>query len=142
MALYANQQTIIINFTGEMVHKKDELNSDGTKKQFLQAMNWEPMLDIMAVLSGNEYLIYMYLMKWAGKEGGYQFSPADIEKHLGIGESTSQKTKKKFIELGILIKQSTNKYEFNPYPEGMKQKAELARAKYILKRENNSAADL
>ena len=133
MANYANQQRIIINFVEPLLHTKDQKDENGDTIQFCQPFNWEPMLNIMLVLNGNEYKVYMYLLKWAGK-GIYDFSPADLETRLNISESTSQKIKKRFIELGFFERISQNKFNFIPVPKNLKIQAQILQGQIILKK--------
>ena len=139
MAYYPNQDKIIIdlNDNNRLIHKKDELNADGTPKQFLKAVNWDVLEDILLVLSGNELKVYLYLLKWAG-QGYYDYSPADIIKVLNIGESTSQKIKKKFIELGFLVPQSNRTYKFNPSPDKLHKQAVQKFGEIMMKKEGHA----
>ena len=120
---YANQQVAHIQSLGPLEHKKDERRPDGTKKDFLVALNWDEKLNVMYVLNGNEYKVWDYFLKWRGKAEGYQISPADIEKRLNISESTFRRIKNRFIELKILVKTSTNDYDFVPYPPEIEEEA-------------------
>lgn len=120
---YANQQVARIQSLGSLEHKKDEKRPDGTIKDFLVALNWDENLDMLYVLNGNEYKVWLYFLKWRGKAEGYQISPANIEKALDISESTFRRTKKRFLELGILKQISPNIYDFIPYPPDIHKKA-------------------
>ena len=144
---YANQHKIYVEYKGDLLHKENQKNLDGSTAQFCQAFNWAPMMDVMSVLTANEFKIYLYILKWAGKTEGFNYAPADIEILLGIGESTAQKTKKRFIELGFLEPITTNTFKFNPTPKNLKQLSEIEMAKRIVDRERRThktpiAADL
>ena len=118
---YANQQVLYVQSLGALEHRKDEVRSDGTKKDFLVALNWDEQMDIMYVLNGNEYKVWTYFLKWRGSKRGYAISPADIEDKLKISESTFRRIKKRFIELGMLVKISSNTYNFFPYSAEIKK---------------------
>lgn len=110
MAQYANQKTIHIDLSSIEYHGQ-------TKEQWLKPLRWDPLIEAMGILSGNEFKIYMYLMKWAGGKQQYFFSPVDIAIRLDIGEDTARKALKTLISYGYLIKTNNNTYDFNPAPE-------------------------
>lgn len=110
MANYANQKTINIQSLDKIYH------TPNSSKQFLKAIDWEYLMKVMGVLSGNEFKIYLYILKWSGKKK-YFFSPADIQIRLNIGEDTARKAFKILIDYGFLKQSSTNMYEFDPMPE-------------------------
>lgn len=114
MSNYANQKLI----TGISVDKIK--HTQGTQESFMQPFKWDRMLKILFVLTGNEYKLYMYLCKWAGKTQ-YEFSPVDIANKLDFKEDTARKAFKKFIEYGILSPLNGNNYIFDPYPDKFEQ---------------------
>jgi len=111
MANYKNQLRINItddNFK-KIIHPKE------TQSSFLQPLEWDKIISVMNVLSGNEFKIYMYLLKWKGQEY-YDFSPTDLEIQLGLSENTIRKIRDNFIQLGFLVPISKNVYSFDPFP--------------------------
>lgn len=113
MANYANQNKII----GIPDAQKKIRHMEGDTGRWMQPFDWEKMQKIMHLLNGNEYKFYMYLFSWAGKEEGYNFSPADLNEKLNFGEDTARKIFKRFIEYGFLVKEYNHVYKFDSYPE-------------------------
>lgn len=109
MGQYANQKTINIDLSSIEHH-------ENIKEQWLKPLKWSPLIEAMGILTGNEFKIYMYLMKWAGGKKQYFFSPVDIAIRLDIGEDTARKAIKTLINYGYLIEKSKNIYNFNPAP--------------------------
>lgn len=109
MGQYANQKTINIDLSSIEHH-------ENIKEQWLKPLKWNPLIEAMGILTGNEFKIYMYLMKWAGGKKQYFFSPVDIAIRLDIGEDTARKAIKTLINYGYLIEKSKNIYNFNPAP--------------------------
>lgn len=105
----------------------------GSEIQFLKALNWEPLMNIMSDLSHSAFIIWIYLNKWRGK-GVYEFSPANIEDNFGISDVTIRKYKKELIDKGYLKPISTNRFIFIPYPENVQYRAAYEREQNHLKR--------
>lgn len=122
MANYRNQKTIQIEPFGELQHMGAE-----DKQQFLLALNWDALLNIMTDLDPPTYILWQYLLKWRGKDGGYDFSPADLKINFGWSENSSRKYLKNLEELGYLIEKTKNKYVLIPYPENVKMRAAFKR---------------
>ena len=110
MANYKNQNTITEISVEKIKHFA------GTDEAFMQPFSWDKMSKILFLLTGNEYKLYMYLLKWAGK-GEYQFSPSDISDKLNFKEDTSRKIFKTFVQYKILTQISNGHYIFDPYPD-------------------------
>jgi len=121
MANYKNQN-LITNISVDKI--KHITNSE---PNFLQPLDWNKLSKILFVLSGNEYKLYMYILKWAGKTE-YEFSPADIADKLDIKEDTARKIFKNFIQYGILTQTANHRYTFDPYPDTIEN---LYNAKYV-----------
>lgn len=130
MAFYANQKTIKIPSLEKIYH---DYNNKENPKSYLKGTDWEHLMNVMSVLSGNEFKIYMYILKWKGKEQ-YFFSPADIQIRLDIGEDTARKAFKTFTEYGFLKQISTNVFEFDPMPENFQKIATEKMGQRALKR--------
>lgn len=130
MANYKNQLRINItddNFK-KIIHPKD------TQSAFLQPLEWDKIMPVMNILSGNEFKVYIYLLKWKG-QGHYDFSPADLEIQLDISENTIRKIRDNFIKMGFLIQTSKNTYIFDPFPETILDIASIRRGERREKRE-------
>lgn len=112
MANYKNQNVVTDISVDNIKH------ITGKEEAFMQPFSWDKMSVILFLLSGNEYKLYMYFLKWAGK-GEYEFSPVDIAKRLNFKEDTARKAFKKFIEYKILTQIATHRYHFDPYPQGI-----------------------
>lgn len=110
MANYKNQNTITEISVEKIKHFA------GVDEAFMQPFSWDKMSKILFLLTGNEYKLYMYLLKWAGK-GEYQFSPSDISDKLNFKEDTSRKIFKTFVQYKILTQISNGHYIFDPYPD-------------------------
>ena len=121
MANYKNQNLI----TDIKVDKIKHIA--GTDEAFMQPFSWDKMSKILFLLSGNEYKLYMYLLKWSGKTT-YEFSPADIADKLNFKEDTARKAFKNFVQYGILIQIANHHYKFDPYPDTIEN---LYNAKYL-----------
>lgn len=104
---YQNQKEIYIDKSKitEMYNKKEEDN-------FLHSLSWIELLPILQELNGNEFKVWLYCMKWSGKDKFY-FSPATLTQEFGISESTAQRAFKRLEQLGYLVK---NKRGYNFYP--------------------------
>lgn len=130
MANYKNQLRINItddNFK-KIIHQKD------TQSAFLQPLEWDKIMSVMNILSGNEFKVYMYLLKWKGQDH-YDFSPADLEIQLDISENTVRKIRDTFIKMGFLVQTSKNTYIFDPFPETTADVATARRGERREKRE-------
>lgn len=134
---YKNQYKFIIDTLGPLEHKDEG--------QFLVALNWAELLDIVKVLSSSEFILWLYILKWRGKNkktnetGVYYFSPAEIEIETALSESTIHRAKKKLEQLGFLIKIGTKTYNFIPYPPQVKALAQQKVAEIILKHEQSNS---
>ena len=107
---YRNQ-TVIENITLNNIR-----HNEGVQEQWLQPLSWEKLCIPLGLLTGNEYKLYMYILKWAGK-GTYEFSPANLQIELGFKEDTARKSKKKLEEYGFLTLMRQNHYSFDPLPQ-------------------------
>ena len=106
---YLNQKEISVNkqLVNEMYNKEGE-------KDFLHSLSWEKLLLVTNELDGNEFKIWMYLMKFTGKDKFY-FSPAALTQYFNISESTAQRGFKRLEALGYLVKNSSVRgYDFHP----------------------------
>ena len=112
MANYKNQIRINIeeeNFK-KIIHPKE------TDSAFLQPLEWDKIMAVMNVLSGNEFKLYMYLLKWKG-QGYYDFSPSELEVQLDMSENTSRTIRSRFVQLGFLKQLKDKTYSFIPFPD-------------------------
>ena len=108
---YQNQKTIYIN-----KQRVGEMYNDPSKdEQFLHSLKWDELTPIIKELNGNEFKVWLYCMKWAGKDSFF-FSPATLIEEFNISESTAQRGFKKLETLGYLRKNNHNGYDF--YPRG------------------------
>lgn len=123
MANYKNQN-LITNISVDKIK-----HATGVEEAFMQPFSWDKMSKILFLLNGNEYKLYMYLLKWAGK-GEYEFSPADISNKLDFKEDTARKIFKTFIQYKILIPITNHHYNFDPFPDTIEN---LYNAKYMAK---------
>lgn len=135
MASYPNQTIINIGaIESPLLHLKDEKKQNGEAKQFLLALNWDELLNVMIDLEPPEFMLWQYLSKWGG-QGYYNFSPADLETNFGWSENSIRKYKDGLEKKGYLIKVSRTQYTFNPYPEIVEMRAAANREKNRMKRE-------
>lgn len=124
---YPNQDKIKIINDDKILHKEN------TEDQFIAALNWNPLLDVIMDLNPSEYVLWTYLLKWRGGDKEYDFSPAGIELQTGLSESTTRRIKDRFIRDGYLTLVKKKYYHFDPYPKGVHERAELKRAELALK---------
>lgn len=120
---YANQTSIKIKALGEIEH---EYNSP---EQYLAALNWNELLNVMSDLEPAEFVLWQYLLKWRGGEAIYNFSPIDLKVQFGWSENSSRKYKKSLENKGYLVKTSSKTFDFIPYPECVESRAALKREK-------------
>ena len=130
MANYKNQ--VRVNIEDEQFKKI--IHIKGTDGAFLQPLEWDKLISVMNVLSGNEFKLYMYLLKWKG-QGYYDFSPAEIEIQLDMSENTSRTVRNRLIQLGFLEQGNNKNYIFNPFPNNLEDLATLKRGERREKRE-------
>lgn len=130
MANYKNQNRININEDlGKIVHPAQ------TDSQFLIALEWEPLLNIMTDLTAPEFMLWEYILKWRGprKENNnqryYDFSPADLHILFGWSENSARKYLKELEKKRYIISQGKNSYVFVPYPEEVQGRAAIIREK-------------
>ena len=106
---YLNQKEIYFNKKeiSQMYNKEGETD-------FLHSLSWKELLPITKELNGNEFKIWLYCMKWTGKDILY-YSPATLIQEFNISESTAQRAFKKLELLGYLEKDLNRKgYNFHP----------------------------
>lgn len=136
MANYANQKTIEISNTtiDQVAHKKEDKDSN-----FLRAINWKYIELWQQVLSGNEFTLLIYILKWAGK-GTFDFSPAAIEIATQMSDTTATRARVTLEKLGFLkLKEDrTNLYEVNLNPPNLQELAAQKRAENIINRQNRN----
>ena len=119
MANYANQYTIKIEDLGRLKHETGD-------DQFLVALNWNELLDVMSDLEPPVFVLWEYLLKWRGKKDGYDFSPSDLKVRFGWSENSVRKYRKILEEKGYL-KLDGKTYYFSPYPSGVEDRARQIR---------------
>lgn len=107
---YKNQKEIFMN--------KEEIsqmynNPNNKDEQFLHSLKWDALLPVIRELNGNEFKVWLYCMKWAGK-GSFYFSPAALIADFNMSESTAQRCFKSLEQLGYLQTKSVNGYIFHP----------------------------
>lgn len=110
MGNYKNQITIK-NISVEKIK-----HIEGVEESYLQWLQWDAIMTCMSLLSGNEFKLYMYLLKWAGKTY-YNFSPVDIYRQLGFKKDTARSARKTLEEYGFLTLVKNGIYTFDPLPE-------------------------
>lgn len=108
---YLNQKEVYID--KKEVNKV--FNQEG-ENDFLHSLSWNKLLPITRELNGNEFKVWLYCMKWNGKDKFY-FSPASLTQDFNISESTAQRAFKRLEQLGYLVK-DPNKRGYNFYPCG------------------------
>ena len=130
MANYKNQKRININEDlGKIVHTAQN------DSQFLIALEWEPLLNIMTDLTAPEFILWEYILKWRGprKENNnqryYDFSPADLNILFGWSENSARKYLQELEKKQYIISQGKNSYVFVPYPEEVQGRAAIIREK-------------
>lgn len=133
MANYANQKTIEITnqHIDKIAHKPTENTS------FLRAIDWKYIEQAQQVLTGNEFTLLVYILKWAGK-GEFDFSPAAVEIATQMSDSTATRARATLEQLGFikLKEDKVNKYEIDLNPPGLEALAIQKRAENIVNRQN------
>jgi len=133
MANYANQKTIEIN--KESIDKV--AHAAGSNESFLRAIDWKYIEQAQQVLTGNEFMLLVYILKWAGK-GEFDFSPAAVEIATQMSDSTATRARTTLERLGFikLKDNKLNKYELDLNPPGLTALAAQKRAENIVNRQN------
>lgn len=133
MANYANQKTIEV--PKEAIDKV--AHSTNSKESFLRAIDWKYIEQAQQVLTGNEFTLLVYILKWAGK-GVFDFSPAAVEIATQMSDSTATRARMTLEQLGFikLKDNSANKYEIDLNPPGLEALAIQKRAENIVNRQN------
>lgn len=133
MANYANQKTIEI--------KKESIDRvahvAGSSESFLRAIDWKYIEQAQQVLTGNEFMLLVYILKWAGK-GEFDFSPAAVEIATQMSDSTATRARTTLEQLGFIkLKENrANRYEIDLNPPGLEALAIQKRAENIVNRQN------
>lgn len=133
MANYANQKTIEI--------KKESIDkvahTAGSNESFLRAIDWKYIEQAQQVLTGNEFMLLVYILKWAGK-GEFDFSPAAVEIATQMSDSTATRARATLEQLGFIkLKDNRfNRYELDLNPPGLAALAIQKRAENIINRQN------
>lgn len=133
MANYANQKTIEI--------KKESIDkvahAAGSNESFLRAIDWKYIEQAQQVLTGNEFMLLVYILKWAGK-GEFDFSPAAVEIATQMSDSTATRARTTLEQLGFIKQKEdrTNRYEIDLNPPGLEALAIQKRAENIVNRQN------
>lgn len=133
MANYANQKTIEI--TKESIDKV--AHNVGSNESFLRAIDWKYIEQAQQVLTGNEFMLLVYILKWAGK-GEFDFSPAAVEIATQMSDSTATRARTTLEQLGFIkLKDGKfNRYELDLNPPGLEALATQKRAENIVNRQN------
>lgn len=133
MANYANQKTIEIK--KESIDKVAHVT--GSNESFLRAIDWKYIEQAQQVLTGNEFMLLVYILKWAGK-GEFDFSPAAVEIATQMSDSTATRARMTLEQLGFikLKEDCTNRYEIDLNPPGLEALAIQKRAENIVNRQN------
>lgn len=133
MANYANQKTIEIK--KESVDKIAHVT--GSNESFLRAIDWKYIEQAQQVLTGNEFMLLVYILKWAGK-GEFDFSPAAVEIATQMSDSTATRARTTLEQLGFIKQKedSANRYEIDLNPPGLEALAIQKRAENIVNRQN------
>lgn len=133
MANYANQKTIEI--------KKESIDKvahvAGSNESFLRAIDWKYIEQVQQVLTGNEFMLLVYILKWAGK-GEFDFSPAAVEIATQMSDSTATRARATLEQLGFIkLKDNrSNRYEIDLNPPGLEALANQKRVENIINRQN------
>jgi len=103
----------------EIYNNSAEINkiwSRDNDKDFLHSLRWEQLVLVTSELNGNEFKIWLYLMKFNGiTNASFYYSPAALEQYFNISESTAQRGFKTLVSLNYLRKNDNNKgYTFYP----------------------------
>lgn len=125
---YKNQKRIYIPEELGIIEHKSNPNT-----QFLVALEWEQLLNVMTDLTAPEFMLWEYILKWRGKRPNendaryYDFSPANLYILFGWSENSSRKYLAELEKKKYLIAKSQNSYDFIPYPEEVKGRAAILR---------------
>lgn len=135
MANYANQKTIEVTNS----HIDKIAHQPSSNSAFLRAIDWKYIELAQQVLSGNEFTLLVYILKWAGK-GEFDFSPAAIEIATQMSDTTATRARQTLEKLGFikLKTDKTNKYEIDLNPPGLEELAIKRRAENIVNRQNKN----
>ena len=133
MANFANQKTIEIS----NAHIDKVAHVANTNASFLKAIDWKYIEQAQQVLTGNEFTLLVYILKWAGK-GEFDFSPAAVEIATQMSDSTATRARVVLETLGFIKQKEnkTNRYEIDLNPPGIAELAIQKRAENIVKRQN------
>ena len=133
MANYANQKTIEIK--KESIDKVAHIA--GSNESFLRAIDWKYIEQVQQVLTGNEFMLLVYILKWAGK-GEFDFSPAAVEIATQMSDSTATRARATLEQLGFIkLKDNrSNRYEIDLNPPGLEALANQKRVENIINRQN------
>lgn len=133
MANYANQKTIEIK--KESIDKVAHVT--GSNESFLRAIDWKYIEQAQQVLTGNEFMLLVYILKWAGK-GEFDFSPAAVEIATQMSDSTATRARTALEQLGFIKRKEdrANRYEIDLNPPGLEALAIQKRAENIVNRQN------
>lgn len=109
MANYANQKRIIVN--------TDTINKVAHQREgpFLRAIDWKYIEVAQFMLTGNEFTLLVYLLKWAG-QGYCDFSPKDVEAHTKMTKNTIYKSFETLCELGYIVQTGPGTYTMDLFP--------------------------
>ena len=109
MANYSNQLHIRLKDVEKITHTPKDGNC------FCPVINFKYEAAAMRRLNGNAYKIWRFLLRWNGK-GSFFFSPAAIQKELGVGENGATTARKELERCGYLTKveDKNNVYIFCP----------------------------
>lgn len=135
MANYANQKTIEIT----NAHIDKVAHVANTNVSFLKAIDWKYIEQAQQVLTGNEFTLLVYILKWAGK-GEFDFSPAAVEIATQMSDSTATRARTTLENLGFikLKENKSNRYEIDLNPPGLAELATQKRAENIVNRQNKN----
>lgn len=133
MANFANQKTIEIS----NAHIDKVAHVASTNASFLKAIDWKYIEQAQQVLTGNEFTLLVYILKWAGK-GEFDFSPAAVEIATQMSDSTATRARVVLENLGFIKQKENraNRYEIDLNPPGLAELAIQKRAENIVKRQN------
>ncbi len=133
MANFANQKTIEIS----NAHIDKVAHVANTNASFLKAIDWKYIEQAQQVLTGNEFTLLVYILKWAGK-GEFDFSPAAVEIATQMSDSTATRARVVLENLGFIKQKENraNRYEIDLNPPGLAELAIQKRAENIVKRQN------
>jgi len=110
MGNYANQSTIYLTDLEKIKH------TEGNGNRFIQPIDFKYEAAAMRRLNGNAFKLWRFLLRWYGDPKKYDFSPAAINKELGMGKNGPNTAFDELVRYGYLtpIPEKMHHYIFTP----------------------------